>query len=189
MAARLFIAIPLPEVHRELLGRLREEGWREGWNWTPRAQLHLTLRFIGEVTDDPLIERLGDELEAQVAQVVQPFVLPVEGVGAFPPRGTPKVLWVGTGNGHPRLFQLRQRMDDLLLALGLEVDLRTFQPHITLARLREEAAPEGVKHFLKQHRGFEAPPFRVHAFGLYASELQANGAVHTLVREFSLGGG
>ncbi len=186
---RLFIAIALPEVHRDVLSRLREDTWKEGWNWTPRRQLHLTLRFLGEVEDGPLIERLEDGLATQVGAAVQPFVLPLGGVGVFPPRGQPKVLWVGVGAGHPRLYQLRQRMDDLLLSLGLDVDLRRFMPHVTVARLRDTVAPTAVNHFLKKQRGFEGPPFRVSEFGLYASELSAAGAEHTLVRSFPLGEG
>jgi RNA 2',3'-cyclic 3'-phosphodiesterase len=189
MGRRYFIAVELPPVHREGLGRWREEEAHAGWCWVPPAQLHLTLRFIGEVVDEAVIERLSDALAARVAGVVQPFILPVVGVGVFPPRGAPKVLWAGVGRGHPRLFQLRQRLDDLLLATGLPVDLRTFHPHVIVARLRAGAAPTTVKHFLQRHRDFGAPPFRVTAFGLYASELHSGGAVHTLVRDFALGAG
>jgi 2'-5' RNA ligase len=186
---RYFIAVALPPVHREMLARWGAEDAHAGWAWVPPAQLHLTLRFIGEVADDAVVARLGDDLAARVAGVVAPFILPIEGVGVFPTRGAPKVVWVGVGRGHPRLFQLRQRMDDRLLASGLPVDLRTFHPHITVARLRPGAAPTTVRHFLHRHRAFVAPPFRVSRFGLYASELRPTGAVHTLVREFALGEG
>jgi 2'-5' RNA ligase len=189
MGRRYFIAVALPAVHRELLGRWREEASHAGWVWVPAQQLHLTLRFIGEVADETVTERLGDELADQVARAVRPFILPVEGVGVFPVRGAPKVVWAGVGRGHPHLFQLRQRMDDLLLATGLPVDLRTFHPHVTVARLRAEAAPTTVRHFLQRHRDFVAPPFRVTCFGLYASELRPVGAVHTLLREIALGEG
>lgn len=189
MGRRYFIAVALPAVHRELLGRWPDEEPHAGWVWVPAHQLHLTLRFIGEVADDAVMERLGDELAERVARVVQPFILPVEGAGVFPTRGAAKVVWVGVGRGHPRLFQLRQRMDDLLLASGLPVDLRTFHPHVTVARLRAEAAPTTVRHFLQHHRDFVAPPFRVNRFGLYASELRPSGAAHTLARDFVLGEG
>jgi len=186
---RYFIAVALPPVHREMLARWGAEDAHAGWAWVPAHQLHLTLRFIGEVEDDAAMERLGDDLAARVAGVVTPFILPVEGMGVFPTRSAPKVVWVGVGRGHPRLFQLRQRMDDLLLASGLPVDLRTFHPHVTVARLRAEAAPTTVRHFLQHHRDFVAPPFRVTRIGLYASELRPTGAVHTLARDFTLGEG
>lgn len=189
MGRRYFIAVALPAVHRELLGRWREENPHAGWVWVPAHQLHLTLRFIGEVADDDAMERLGDELADRVARAVRPFILPVESVGVFPVRGAPRVVWVGVGRGHPHLFQLRQRMDDLLLATGLPLDLRTFHPHVTVARLRAEAAPTTARQFVQRHRDFVAPPFRVTRLGLYASVLRPVGAVHTLLREIALGEG
>jgi RNA 2',3'-cyclic 3'-phosphodiesterase len=116
---------------------------------------------------------------------VEPFVLPLETVGAFPPNRPPRVLWIGIGQGHPRLFQLRQRVDDALLAAGLPLDVRTFHPHVTLARVAENAAP-AARNWLHQHRDASAPPFRVESFDLYASELRPSGAVHTLEQRFPL---
>jgi 2'-5' RNA ligase len=152
-----------------------------GVNWIPAGQLHLTLRFLGDVPcalHEAMFERLG-----KVA--VAPFILPVEGLGTFPPNRPARVLWAGVGHGHPRLFQLRQRVDDALLAAGLELDVRTFQPHATLARCTESAA-ESVNRWLRGHRDFAAPPFRVQGFDVYASELRPGGAVHTLKRSFPL---
>jgi 2'-5' RNA ligase len=123
---------------------------------------------------------------ARLATVqVAPFILPVEGVGTFPSNRPPRVLWIGVGSGHPRLFQLRQRLDDTLLALGLQLDVRTFHPHVTLARVTEDAAP-ALAHWLHVHRDFAAPPFRVEAFDLYSSELRPQGAIHTLKHRFPL---
>jgi 2'-5' RNA ligase len=116
---------------------------------------------------------------------VEPFILPVAGVGAFPPKRAPRVLWCGIGRGHTRLHQLRQRLDDAILGAGLNPDLRTFSPHITLARCGETAA-ESVEDWLHKQHDCEAPPFRVTSFNLYASELTPDGAVHTLKQSFVL---
>lgn len=178
---RLFIAATLPEAVRAALASLPEEV--AGIAWTPFAQLHLTLRFLGDVPADRI-----DALIERLAKVqVEPFVLPVASVGSFPPNRAPRVLWVGTGQGHPRLFQLRQRIDDAALAAGVDFDVRTFHPHITLARCGEAAATAAT-HWLHGHRDFEAPPFRVEAFDLYASELRREGAVHTVKHHFPLTG-
>ncbi len=177
-AARLFIALPLPPPVRDALAALARP--LPGVNWTRPEQLHLTLRFLGDVTPTqqaPMLERLATVR-------VAPFILPVEGVGSFPPNRPPRILWVGVGAGHPRLFQLRQRLDDALLASGLALDVRTFQPHATLARCGEDAA--AAAQWLRAHREFTAPPFRVESFDLYASELRPGGAVHTLQRRFPL---
>lgn len=176
---RLFIALSLPLAVREVLAALAQP--LPGVTWTRPDQLHLTLRFLGDVPTaelDPLLARLE-------SVKVAPFILPIEGVGTFPPNRPPRILWAGVGKGHPRLFQLRQRLDDTLLACGLPLDVRTFHPHATLARCGDGAAP-AVAHWLHASRDFTAPPFRVESFDLYASELRPSGAVHTLMRQFPL---
>ncbi len=179
-SARLFIAIDLPGPVREQLTALYEPV--RGIAWTRPEQLHLTLRFLGDVEI-----ALREPLEMALARVaVEPFVLPVEGLGTFPPRGPARVVWVGVGHGHTRLHQLRQQIDDALLGCGLNLDVRFFQPHVTLGRVKDEAAPGAVAGFLKSHHAFEAAPFRVASFILYSSELRPNGAVHTPWREFAL---
>ena len=178
--ARLFIAIDLPTPLRDQLTALY--GPARGITWTRTEQLHLTLRFLGDVDVS-----LRESLEQKLAAVsVEPFVLPVEGLGSFPPRGPARVLWVGVGRGHTRLHQLRQQIDDALLACGLDLDVRFFHPHVTLGRVKDEAPPGVVADFLKKHGAFEAAPFRVTSFILYASELRSSGAIHTPWRTFSL---
>lgn len=176
---RLFVALALPDPVRSALVALTQT--LRGVAWTPPAQLHLTLRFLGNVPVDQI-----EPLATRLATLrVEPFLLPVEGLAVFPPKRPPRVLWAGVGSGHPRLHQLRQRLDDTLLATGLDVDLRTFHPHVSLARCTDGAA-SAVSHWLHAHREFAAPPFRVESFELYASELRPDGAVHTLRRSFPL---
>lgn len=177
---RLFIAVKLPAPIREILAATAIP--IAGVNWTPREQLHLTLRFLGDLPTDQ-IERL---IARFVSVHVEPFVIPIEGVGTFPPNRPPRVLWAGTGSGHPQLFQLRQRVDDAVLSLGLNIDVRTFHPHVTLARCHEDANP-AWRHWLHNQREFAGGAFRVEAFDLYASELRPEGAIHTLRQRFPLG--
>lgn len=178
---RLFAAITPPETVRRELATLAEP--IGGISWTPVDNLHLTLRFIGETTDEQLAR-----LEAALARVrVESFILPVAGVGTFPPRGRPKLLWVGLGRAHTRLFQLRQRVDDALLTVSLDLDVRHFHPHCTLGRLREDLDEKALARFLRRNAGFEAPPFRVDSFELYASEPHPTGPSYALVRRFPLG--
>lgn len=176
---RLFIALTLPPAVQDTLAALAKP--LPGVSWTRREQLHVTLRFLGDVPADFI-----DPMMTRLAGVrVEPFILPVDGVGTFPPNRPPRILWIGVGSGHPRLFQLRQRLDDSLLAAGLQLDVRTFHPHVTLARCTENAAP-AIAHWVHVHRNITAPPFRIEAFDLYSSELRPSGAVHTLKRSFPL---
>jgi len=178
---RLFLALALPEPVRATLVALAEP--LRGVAWTQPAQLHLTLRFLGDVPEENI-----EPITARLAAVqVEPFLLPLEGVGAFPPKSAPRIVWLGVGRGHPRLHQLRKRVDDAVLAAGLTaLDLRSFHPHVTLARCTELAAA-AVVPWLRAHHGFVAPPFRVAAFDLCASELKPAGAVHTRLQSFPLG--
>lgn len=176
---RLFIALAVPSAVRDALVALAEP--LPGLAWTRPDQLHVTLRFLGDVP----VEKI-EPIVARLAQVrVAPFILPIEGTGSFPPNGPARVLWIGTGSGHPRLFQLRQRLDDALLAAGLPLDVRVFLPHITLARATEKAAGAAAR-WLKTHREAFAPPFMAEAFDLCASELRPEGAVHVLKQRFPL---
>lgn len=178
-AERLFIALTLPVAVIEALVAVAQP--LPDVTWTRPEQLHLTLRFLGDVPPEqvePMIARLASIR-------VSPFVLPVEGLGTFPPNRPPRVLWAGVGSGHPRLFQLRQRIDDAVLACGIDLDVRAFHPHATLGRCGPSSA-KAVAHWLHASREFTAPPFRVEAFDLYASELRPSGAIHTLKHHFPL---
>jgi 2'-5' RNA ligase len=176
---RLFVALALPPAVADTLATLTEP--LRGFAWVAPERLHLTLRFLGDVP-----ARQIDSLVAALSSVrVAPFQLPLEGLGTFPPRGAPQVLWAGVGAGHPRLHQLRQQVDDSVLHCGIAADLRRFTPHITLARCGG-TSPAAVRAWLHRHREWVGPAFRVEAFRLYASELRPGGAVHTAVAAFPL---
>ncbi|MGH8019995.1 MAG: RNA 2',3'-cyclic phosphodiesterase [Opitutaceae bacterium] len=171
--ARLFVAIDPPPAVRDALAGLPRR--IRGVAWTPPEQYHLTLRFIGDVAHET-----RERIEKALANIeVTSFTLPVEGVGSFPPNRPPRILWAGTGSAHPRLFQLRQKVDDALLACALDLDVRSFQPHFTLARCGRDTPIAEASRFVREHAEFQAPVFRVDAFTLYRSDLRASGAVHT----------
>src|SRR6267154_2847797 len=172
MGKRLFVAIELPDSTKRLLVDLDPQ--IHGARWLDAEQMHLTLGFFGVVpgnVDLKLRERLS-------AIVFGAFFLPIVGVGTFPPKGPPKIIWIGVGKGHPHLFQLHKRVQDAALAAGVEADLRPWHPHITLARCRD--AHGGVlRKFLKSNAELDAGMFRVDAFHLYCSELTPGGPIHT----------
>lgn len=177
---RLFVAIYPDPVVRDALAALATP--LRGFRWTPPEQLHLTLRFLGELDDDATARA-----EAALATVhVESFLLEPADVGIFPPRGPAGVVWIGFGTAHPRLFQLRQRVDDALLAAGVPLELRPFEAHLTVARVRE-ASGGTVAEFVKRHRDFAAPPWRVPSFSLMESRLTPVGAEHTARRVYPLG--
>ena len=176
---RLFIALHPPDPIRAVIGSLKTP--LRHVRWTPDDQLHLTLRFLGDVEIES-----RDSLIARLETIkVEPFPLPLEGAGVFPVKGAPRVLWVGVGSGHPRLHQLRQQIDDAALAVLPDLDIRTFHPHLTVGRCTSEAT-SSVKAWASRHRNFAGPVFLVDAFSLFASDLQPSGPQHRLIRSFRL---
>jgi 2'-5' RNA ligase len=169
---RLFVAIDLPESVKATLVRLNPQ--LRGVRWLSPEQMHITLSFLGNVTpgtEEKLREKIG---------TIQwsPFFLPLTGLGTFPAKGWPKIIWIGVGTGHPHLFQLHKRVQDAALAAGLEPDLRPWHPHVTLARCRDVSA-ESIRPFLKGTADFDAGMIHVESFVLNSSALTPAGSIYT----------
>lgn len=167
---RLFVAVDVSEQARDAISRICSG--MVGVRWVDGSQLHLTLRFIGDA-DGSLFGRIRQEL----AGVAGPsFPLYLRGVGSFPPRRDPRVLWVGVERSGDLLL-LHHRVEEALARCGLEPEKREFAPHITLARLKG-ASFSGVASFLDKNRLFSVPPFQISEFHLYSSTLAPQGAIH-----------
>lgn len=175
---RLFIAVDLPEEIRENLGAM--SFGIPGAKWVAPEQLHLTVRFIGDV-DGALFRDIKEGLDAIS---FAPFSLQLKGVGYFPPRGTPRVLWVGLEKSEP-LQILKKKIDQALFRAGVEPDARKFSPHITLARLKNTPVQK-IANFLAGNGLFSQAPFQVEDFKLYSSILSPKGAYHKVERVYSL---
>ncbi len=175
---RLFVSIELPEsVVRQLLSLCCDV---PGARWVEPEQIHLTLRFIGEV--DGLVFR---DVQAALEEVRSPgFDLRIKGVGHFPPRGEPRVLWAGVERSEP-LVALRNRVEGALVRAGIAPEGRKFSPHITLARL--QGTPErAVGSYLASNGLLRCEPVAVRAFHLYSSSLSAKRAVHRSEASYAL---
>jgi 2'-5' RNA ligase len=171
-AKRLFVSVELPESTTKSLEELDPR--LRGVRWLDPRQMHLTLAFLGSVTEE-VQETLAEKLR-KISW--KPFFLPLIGLGTFPTKGWPKIIWIGVGSGHPHLFQLHKRVQEAILAAALEPDLRSFHPHITLARCRD-VSPETIRPFLKSHADFDAGLIHVESFCLNSSELTPAGSVYT----------
>jgi 2'-5' RNA ligase len=171
-AKRLFVCLELPESIRKRLAEIDPQ--LRGVRWLEARQMHLTLSFLGSVSTETQ-ERLMEKLRSISWKS---FFLPLVGLGTFPSKGWPKIIWIGVGTGHPHLFQLHKRVQEAVLAAGLEPDLRAFHPHVTLARCRD-VSPQTIRPFLKTHDDFDAGMIHVESFCLKSSELGAAGSVYT----------
>jgi len=178
MDIRLFVAVDLPEsVRRQLAGLCFGV---PGAHWVAAEQIHLTLRFIGEV--DGAMFR--DVREALAGVRSGSFAMQVQGLGYFPPRQLPRILWAGVAKNEA-LVLLRNRVEATLVRCGLEPEGRKFAPHITLARLRETPLSR-LTNFLAGNGLFTTEPFTVTEFHLYSSQVSAKGAMHQIEANYPL---
>lgn len=174
---RLFVALRPPAPIRALL--LGAMGGISDARWQTEDQLHLTLRFIGEV--DGHLAR--DVLAALGSVRQQSFEIALNGIGTFERRGRPETIWAGVRPQEP-LRALHKKIDAALLRVGVPPDQRAFMPHITLGRLRRSSGTIG--NFLEQSAVLTSPAFEVDRFALFESALTPDGAVYSMIERYSL---
>ncbi len=174
---RLFVAIRPPFPIRDLL--LGAMGGISGARWQSDEQLHLTLRFIGDVD-----RHMASDIDAALEGIHHKrFEIEVNGLGAFERRGRPETIWAGVAPHEP-LKALHKKVDQALVRVGIDPDRRAYLPHITLARLNRSSGPVG--NLLEQSGGLSSPPFVVDSFSLYESKLTPEGAVYTMIERYPL---
>lgn len=174
---RLFVAIrPPADIRRRLLTLMNGV---EGARWQDDAQLHLTLRFIGEVDR----HQAADIVDALARIAFPPLDLAVSGVGTFDRRGRIDTLWAGVASADG-LASLHRKVDRACVAAGVAPDDRAYRPHITLARLNRSSGR--IDGFLEAHAGLVSPPFTVREFGLYESMMGHGGSVYHLAERYRL---
>ena len=174
---RLFVAIrPPEEVRNQLLDLMQGI---PALRWQEDDQLHLTLRFVGEV------ERpVADDLAADLQRVrFEPFTIALNGVGRFDQRRT-GALWAGVGP-KDQLKTLAQKVERACQSAGLPPERRAFHPHITLARWGR-GVPD-LSSFIDCHSGLKSAPWEVREFTLYESRLSRDGAHYEPIAAYPLG--
>ncbi|MGB0631035.1 MAG: RNA 2',3'-cyclic phosphodiesterase [Alphaproteobacteria bacterium] len=177
---RLFTALSLPEDLRPRLAALG--GGIDGARWVAADNLHITLRFIGEVS-----EPVADDIVHALDRVRRaPLSVSLSGAGHFASRGRTRAVWIGVEKS-PDLSALRDRIAQALIRIGLPPEGRKYTPHVTIGRLRD-ARPNRVLSWLEANGAFFAPPFEVRQFVLYESRLGRNGPAYTPVAEYPLSG-
>jgi 2'-5' RNA ligase len=166
---RLFVALSIPDRVAQSL--LLMQGGVPGAHWQTREQMHLTLRFIGEVDG-----RDANDIHDVLSAISAPhFSLALKGVGEFGGK-KPHTLWAGVSDAPP-VNHLSRKIETALQRIGLEVETRKFTPHVTLARLR--ASPQDrVAGWLAEHALYTSAQFEVGEFALYSSTLTPNGSVY-----------
>ncbi len=185
---RLFVALDLAPSPRAALAALC--AGIPAARWVPPEQLHVTLRFLGQVADDRVAG-----LQAALAGVgAAGFQVEVRGVGLFPPAPTrrkpARVLWAGLDPTAP-VAALKVAVDAALAPVvgpDPEAAERAFSPHVTLARFKDPPEPTALADFLARHRALASAAFAVAAFTLYQSRTSPAGSVYTALARYPLAG-
>lgn len=175
---RLFVGIDLPDTLDQRLELM--SGGIPGARWEAGDKLHLTLRFLGDA--DGGVMRAAVDTLSEIEH--DRFALELAGVGVFPPRGKPRILWVGVADSSA-LRALKRKVDRALADLDVEPEKRKFSAHVTLARLRN-APVQRVADFIAHNALFRAEPFEVEAFRLYSSVLSPSGSKYRVEAAFPL---
>jgi RNA 2',3'-cyclic 3'-phosphodiesterase len=176
---RLFTAIEIPEAMRMRLSLLRAP--IDGAKWVQPEDMHITLRFAGDIE-----ARVADELADLLADVrVAPFSLAIAGTGTYGGRA-PRVLWAGANAG-PELDALYRANERAARTVGLDPGPREFQPHVTLARMRR-VRQSAVARFLSENGDLRLEPFQVTRFVLLSARPGSGGPPYAVEAAYPLDG-
>lgn len=176
---RCFIAIELPEEVRnrlvDLQGQMRSLG--RAVRWTRFEQLHLTLKFLGEVSEVRVAEVCN--VAQRIADRYPPFELEIRGTGCFPPRGGVRIVWADVANPPPALLACQKDCEDTYSTMNFERENRAYTPHLTIGRVNEMGASDRIREIVRQHESFLAGRFTAAEMTVFQSELSRGGSVYT----------
>jgi RNA 2',3'-cyclic 3'-phosphodiesterase len=186
-AYRTFIAIEIPGDLRtritQHIARLRSAYPDVRASWTRTENLHLTLKFLGNVP----VDRIGTLSHATdaAARSATEFKVSIGGVGIFPPAGRPNVLWIGIADASGKLSDLYDALEDHCAETGFQREARAYHPHLTIARLRNRGGSRALAE-LHQRVSFPSQTFTVSELVVFRSELLSEGSKHTAISRHQL---
>jgi len=192
-AIRAFIAIELPKdiqdklfsVQLEIQAKVGGAG-KKAVRWVPSGNIHLTLKFLGEVSESNL-NSLSDIIKNETARHAA-FTLTIRGLGAFPSPHRPRIIWVGS-EAPLTLSNLQKGIDLGTQKLGYPGEDRSFSPHLTLGRIAQNAHPDevySISQIFNKYDPGELGQTLVSEIHLFRSDLHPGGAVYTSLMRFSL---
>lgn len=179
---RAFIAIDLPEAIHRALSR-HQQSFRAACpeaRWTRPEGIHLTLKFLGEISDAQS-EEVTEALQ-KLGRFV-PFTVEVEGFGFFPNSRRPRVFWAGV-KAPSALAEWVERVETSMEKLGFPRELRPYQPHLTLARFKEPRPQPALQELLEKEQNLSLGVFQASEFFLYESKLSSQGAIYRQMARF-----
>ena len=182
---RAFIGVALPESIRTSLHALQQElaESRADLKWVEPEQLHLTLKFLDEITEEQ--RQQVETMLRRVTASATPFMVQLDQVGAFPSRHAPRVIWVGLAEGTEELARMAAMIEEEARAMGLRREERPFASHLTVGRVRSSRSLKALAQQLPHVQWKSPAPWHVVAITLYQSVLSSAGAHHSKLAEIS----
>jgi len=182
---RSFIAINLNDSLRNEIDRATADLKSGGWdvNWVPTANLHITLKFLGEVSDNT-VAQIGETLSSNVSHH-ESFALHFKGVGIFPDKRRPRVIWIDILESE-ELVRLQKAVAHSLSTKGFQEEDRPFSPHLTIGRIRSSRGKESLLRALETLKDKDFGNIGVNKISLMKSDLRPGGAQYAAIAEFNL---
>jgi len=179
---RAFIAFKLPENVRTAIGKVQERfaAYRFNVRWVKIANIHLTLKFLGNIGREEIVP-----IETAILKAIadfKPLSLAAKGVGVFPSIKRPRVIWVGVSGQAQLLIQLQKSIDEQLTTIGFAHENRSFKAHLTIGRVKSRISPGQLAAAVGETTGFEPEPFTADSVILYQSDLQPAGPIYTRLK-------
>jgi 2'-5' RNA ligase len=189
-AKRIFLAVDIDAALRrrveQFLDRCRAT--RAEVNWVAAQNLHLTVKFLGDVPDAQIAEIC--RAAADAARGIAPWDLELAGVGAFPHLNRPTTLWIGCAAGREELAGLAERLEAAMESLGFPRESRAFSAHLTFGRIkRASAGLPALKTLLQSHTQEAFGRTRIDRLIVFSSDLKPGGPIYTPLAECPLGAG
>jgi len=188
---RAFIAIELPKTLKTMLSALQQDIRKSvpsGIRWVEANNIHLTLKFLAEISDATKL-RIIDKLHGICPSLI-PFTLRMETLGAFPNTRHPRNRWLGLNGDIEALLLLQKTIDSALIPLGFVTEKRPFEPHLTLARVKEGAAASvqrSLSETITKTGWNRADAWPVSSVALMRSTLLPSGPEYHRIAEIRLG--
>lgn len=184
---RLFIAIEVPDDIKNEVVALEEERLANFYRakWIEKENIHLTLKFLGEVEERRLedVKKIVSEISKNNAK----FDLNLKNLGGFPNLKRPRVLWIGVEEGKENIVYLMEQLETAFARFGIEPEKRKKTPHITMGRVKELIQRYGGKEQKEINKlTYESRVFKANSILLFKSVLTPKGAVHTVVEQYAL---
>ncbi|MCX5700884.1 MAG: RNA 2',3'-cyclic phosphodiesterase [Candidatus Omnitrophica bacterium] len=186
---RTFIAIDLPDNIKETLRQLQDKLKASGAevNWVEPENIHLTLKFLGEI-DKALLPKIISVIEAAALSTTQ-FTAKISSCGAFPKLNFPKIIWLGVDSGADKIKDIARGLEDSLAQLGVPKEERTFSAHITIGRTKSQQNRDKLIQGLGELGSClekDSLEFNVGKISLFKSTLTPNGSIYEVLKEVNL---